>query len=82
MPYRQSKEWRKKNREKHNAHKRRNYAKGALHDTNSCLPWTVKDTQLIMAKDRPCDRVLAKKLGRSVQAIQVRRSKVKNKLLE
>jgi hypothetical protein len=72
------KRWKKKHPDAARAIKRLNYRRGALHDYNSCRPWSVEDSNRILAVDRPTDRELAKKIGRSVNAIQHRRHQLKH----
>jgi hypothetical protein len=55
----------------------KNYARGAVHDRRSRRRWTTDEERQITAPDRPSDRELAKQLGRSVQAIQVKRTEMK-----
>jgi hypothetical protein len=42
--------------------------------------WTVEEEKLLLTTDRPTDSVLARQLGRSMQALQVKRSKLLAKL--
>lgn len=72
-----TKPWRKRNRDLFNLMKKRNYAKGAEGVTKTKQPWTDSEIDEIVASDRPCDRILAKKISRSVQAIQVMRSRLR-----
>ena len=44
---------------------------------NSGQKWTFSETHRIIAPLRPLDSVLAKRIGRSVQAVQERRRKVR-----
>lgn len=52
-----------------------NYAKGRAHATNARQRWTQEEDRAVARHDVP-DRVLAERLGRSVQAIQVRRARL------
>ena len=71
-----SKRWRDKNKEAHNEMKKRNYHMSTKYATNNKRPWTKEEEKMIL-EHSITDRQLAQKLGRSVQAIQVRRSKLK-----
>ena len=68
--------WRKSHKAAWNKQKQRYYARGATDTRNYKKQWTKEEDNVILAREMP-DRILAKKLGRSVQAIQVRRSKLK-----
>lgn len=72
--YEKNKAWRQKYPDRWRASKKRNYDRGAVECRNSREKWTHLDEQLIVAIDRPTDRVLSLLLGRSVRAIQKRRS--------
>lgn len=58
-------------------HKNIYYQRGRQEDINSTSRYTNAEIEMIMEHKIP-DREIAKKLGRSIQAIQVVRSKVKN----
>ena len=60
--------------EKRNTYRQRNYAQtqGGL---NSRKEWTTSEDEMVRARSIT-DRELALKLGRSVQAIQIRRSRI------
>lgn len=60
--------------EARNEARRKNYA--ATRVDLPRRPWGQEEDRQIMAADRPLDRELAKKLQRSVQAIQIRRSRL------
>lgn len=60
-----------------NARRRRNYERGRASATGGYRYWEQEEDRAIMAEDRPTDRELAEKLGRSVQAIQVRRTRLR-----
>jgi hypothetical protein len=78
--YRRTKDWRRKNPEKYNVLKKKNYSSTRKNARNRKQAWDLSDITTIMAPDRPCDRELSKLIGRSVQAIQVMRSRItKNK---
>lgn len=70
--------WRINNRDKRNEQKKRNYERGGTYIPNYRMKWTAEMEREIMAQNRPHDRVLALKLGRSVQAIQVKRARIKS----
>ena len=59
----------------HMNQKTRYYARGRAHADNSRSPWTEKEILLILER-KSNDRHLAILIGRSIQAIQVKRSKV------
>ena len=59
----------------HMNQKTRYYARGRAHDDNSRKAWTDEDISLILER-KSNDSHLAILIGRSVQAIQVKRSKV------
>lgn len=65
-----------KHPDKKKKHRRRNYLKGRKNDFRSGKHWTKKEIEIIL-HCKGNDRRLAHKIGRSVQAIQVRRSKIK-----
>lgn len=54
-------------------YRRENYAQTIKNATKAYQPWDGESDKAIMAEDRPQDRVLSEKLGRSVKAIQLRR---------
>lgn len=67
-------EHRKEWRQLRAGQKRRYYEKSKKNNRNKGKRWTrIEDTR-ITAKDRPPDRKLSKAMGRSMQAIQQRRS--------
>jgi hypothetical protein len=70
--------WRatEKGRDMFYAQKRKNYAQTRAGARNRKTVWTCEEDAVITAAARPTDRVLAGQLGRSVQAIQVRRCKL------
>ena len=74
--------WRKRNPEKRNKH-RRHYYHSVLSDPRNTRQawqeWTLTDMDFITAFDRPSDRQLSAQIGRSIQAIQVMRCKLKKK---
>jgi len=54
--------------------KRRYYAQSKRNNRRKGKRWTPVEDARITAKDRPPDRKLSKSMGRSMQAIQQRRS--------
>ena len=79
--YLANKKWRNKNRKVWNKGKALNYLKGAAHQQNARTDWTIVQCDRITDPNRPCDRVLAQELGRTVRAIQIQRSRLR-KLVE
>ena len=80
--YLATKRWRLRNPEKRYRQKKSYYARHR--DTfeegrNARTEWTLTEMNRITAPDRPVDTILARELGRSVQAIQVARNKLKIK---
>lgn len=76
--YRYQKKWRQRYPEKRQRSTRRYYAKHREHPENQTRtgrPWSKMEVLLITARARPTDPVLARQLGRSVQAIQVKRNR-------
>ena len=69
------KRWRTNNPLKRNEMRKKNYAATRKGAVNSKRLWSGEEIIKIFSPDRPCDRVLANQLGRSVQAIQIKRSK-------
>lgn len=77
--YQWNKAWRYRHPAKRQAGKGRYYQKhrDTLENSrNARRWWTAPEIALITAPNRPPDSVLAKQLGRSVQAIQIKRGKV------
>lgn len=74
--YAYNKRWRKKHPEVWVKGKKQYYQRfqNAKHSHEG---WSDEDEDAIMASDRPLDRELSKKLGRSIQAIQGRRCLLK-----
>ena len=67
--------WRRANPEKWNEMKKRNYAKGRRFARGNYRPWLETEIELIFDMSyRDID--LAKKLKRSVQAIQIKRCRI------
>jgi hypothetical protein len=59
------------------AQKRRYYKQSKENDRRKGSRWTESEDARITANDRPTDRKLSKVLGRSMQAIQQRRSSLR-----
>ena len=78
MPYEHNKRWREKNPDKRSEARARNYAKGREHAKSTSLPYTDEEDGLILNFEGT-DRELSVKIKRSVQAIQIRRSRLKAK---
>jgi hypothetical protein len=74
--------WREENRNEwrkmRSAQKRRYYEQSKKNNRRKGLRWSEAEDARITAKDRPTDRKLSKALGRSMQAIQQRRSSVRS----
>jgi len=77
VSYETNKRWRLKYPKKRNLQKKRYYKKSTVGAKNSRTQWIAKEMDSIIAFDRPHDMVLAKELKRSVQAIQIKRSRIK-----
>ena len=86
--YLYNKKWRKNHRDKRNAQRWRNYQRGTIWAVNIGLPYDDFEKQMILdktivdslgkvLKENVSDRELAAFLGRSVQAIQVKRHQLK-----
>jgi hypothetical protein len=71
-----NKRWKLKHPEKHREGKKRNYASTARNNPNHHQEYTIREDKLILNSPLT-DRELHHEIGRSVQAIQVRRSKLK-----
>ena len=70
--------WRWKHPAARRLQRNRYYEKGAQYQHNAKIHWSDAEERRIVAPRRPCDRILAQQLGRTVRAIQVRRVRVKN----
>jgi hypothetical protein len=77
VSYADNKRWRKRNPKKRYLQEIRYYQRSNQNPPSSRDRWTGSDMTIIIASNRPCDRVLARKLGRSMQAIQVKRCRVR-----
>lgn len=78
--YRYNKVWRQRHPKKRQADKMRYYRKHRYYPQRReqrKVWWSPSEIELITAPNRPPDRILAKQLSRSVQAIQVKRSKLR-----
>jgi hypothetical protein len=73
--YGYTKGWRRKNPEKWQRQKTRYYRRSRTGSKRK--EWTEEALDLITAEDRPSDQALSKRIGRSVEAIQVKRSKIR-----
>ncbi len=78
--YAANKRWRHRHPKKRYMGKARYY--GKYRDDPECMrnagqEWTLSAIERIIAPDRPLDSILAKELGRSLQAIQQMRNKLK-----
>jgi hypothetical protein len=76
VSYVHNKRWRLAHPERRNSSKRAYYRRFAG-GRNNYSPWTSEELEAITAAHRPVDRVLSRKLGRSILAIQHRRAVVK-----
>ena len=72
------KKWKKANPEKTKLSRKRNYAVTQRNARNYREAWTIEHMRMIMARDM-LDRDLSRIIGRSVQAIQLKRCKLKAK---
>lgn len=63
-------------REKRNSERKRLYRRSVKHAVNSRKSWTPEEVELILKHD-VTDFELSKEIGRSVQAIQAKRAKLK-----
>jgi len=75
--YKATKKWKKKNPEENAAHKKKNYASTAFDNINYKRRWCGEEDTLILNSPLT-DRELHHQMGRSVQGIQVRRSRLKS----
>lgn len=71
------KKYRLKYTDRRNKHRKTNYLKGREHNTNSWKRWTDEEKEIIKSNSSKTDRELAEEIGRSVQAIQMKRCKDK-----
>jgi len=79
--YEYNKRWRIKNPLARNVQRQRYYHKHSSGPKGGD-DWTLKDEQIILDPNRPCDVILSQNLGRSVRAIQIKRSRIKNKTFD
>lgn len=78
--YEYHKKWRKKNPDKRNAERKRNYRRTQFANRNQGQRYD-QDHDWLILNSPFTDRELHKIIGRSVQAIQIRRSRLKQKLV-
>ena len=76
MSYKSTKKWRKKHPHQWQATKRRYYNQFEAAANNKHQRWTVNDVALVIQK-KESDRTIAKLIGRSVKAIQIKRLRMK-----
>ena len=79
MSYERTREWRQNNPDKFEEQKYRYFSRNRANPQNVCNagnPWTPNKIDAITVSKRPCDRELSGRMGRSIQAIQTRRSLV------
>ena len=83
MSYASQKAWRKRHPEQRARERKRYYTKhreNPQNKTNAGQEWTLREIDCITAKDRLCDTVLGILMGRSVEAIQIARCKLKKRV--
>ncbi len=78
MSYAANKRWRKKNPEKWLEWKNRYYNQFTVGAIHSNKRWTHEEEQLVLNHEIS-DRTISSKISRTVGAIQVKRSELKNK---
>ncbi len=78
MSYESNKLWRLNNPEEWKKQRAKNYEIGRKHKRQRRKPWTPQEDALVLCFSGT-DRELAAKIERSVQTIQVRRSRLKKK---
>jgi len=76
MGYKHNKQWRKKHPEAWKAVKKKYYDQFIPNAYNQYLQWEDKELNFILDR-KFSDRIISKKIGRSVKAIQVKRSRLK-----
>jgi len=79
MSYEANKKWRKKYPYKWRAMKQRYYEQFAAGAYNRYSEWTLREIELVLNKVFP-DRVIAEKIGRTVKAIQMKRTRLQEGL--
>ena len=77
MSYKNNKAWRKRNNATWQKEKRKYYKQFEVGASNSHQRYTIREEDMIINKKYP-DRVIARKIGRSIKAIQVRRARLNN----
>ena len=75
--YAVTKRWRFRHPKERHTDKKRYYNRHNKNRINSRAEWTLSEMALIVAPDRPLDRILSQKLGRSVEAVQIKRCRLK-----
>lgn len=75
-PYEYQKKYRKSHPEVRRRNRKKNYEQSLEGARNSKELWTQHEDAAVLAHEIT-DRELAKKIGRSVQAIQIRRARLK-----
>jgi hypothetical protein len=73
-PYERKKRWRENHPEARAAERLRYYRQFQKNDKRKGKRWTEQEDEKITARSAPADSILSRRLGRSVQAIQQRRS--------
>ena len=71
-------DWRRTHRAAYERAKARYYERSRLEAWSGRAPWTVEACERVLAHTVP-DRVLAEELGRSIEAIQIMRVKLKKR---
>lgn len=80
MAYKHNKNWRLRNPEKRYEGKARYYRKhkeSPENSRNSRQEWILSEIKQITDPERPSDTILARKLGRSVSAVQAQRCQLR-----
>ncbi|HDQ22383.1 MAG TPA: hypothetical protein ENN28_00215 [Candidatus Uhrbacteria bacterium] len=75
--YAYNKRWRSRYPNLRHKQKKRYYRKHNYSQAANVKRWSEKEEKLILSPKRPGDVELAKQLSRSVQAIQIKRSRLK-----
>lgn len=77
--YKSNKLWRKNHNDTWQAGKQRYYKQFEAGAYNRCQRYTTREDDMILNKKYP-DRVIAKKILRSVKALQIRRVRLKREI--